>query len=84
MGPKATLAKRQVRQAEAINEQQVALKQDEDDEGSVRAEIRRMKLSKPKESPIKQACWRRENHHEYGNASQLSNMLQWSLNGIPN
>ena len=67
MDPELTLGKAtmMMRQEEAVKEQQVALKQDKDGEGSVRAEISRMKVSKPKESTIKQACWRCGNHHDY-------------------
>ncbi|KAL5488539.1 hypothetical protein EMCRGX_G017493, partial [Ephydatia muelleri] len=68
MDPELTLGKatRMVRQEEAVKEQQVALKQDKDGEGSVRAEIGRMKISKPKEPTSKHACWRCGNHHDYG------------------
>ena len=68
MDPELTLGKatRMVRQEEAVKEQQVALKQNKDGEGSVRAEIGRMKISKPKEPTSKQACWRCGNHHDYG------------------
>ncbi|KAL5505300.1 hypothetical protein EMCRGX_G006710 [Ephydatia muelleri] len=68
MDPELTLGKatRMVHQEEAVKEQQVALKQNKDGEGSVRAEIGRMKISKPKEPTSKQACWRCGNHHDYG------------------
>ena len=58
MNPELTLGKatRMVRQEEAVKEQQVALKQDKDGEGSVRAEIGWMKIRKPKEPTSKQAC----------------------------
>ena len=68
MDPELTLGKatRMVRQEEAVKKQQLALKQNKDGDGSVRAEIGRMKIRKPKEPTSKQACWRCGNHHDNG------------------